>query len=250
MALTVVLGGTGNNKGTASSITSGTALTRTTQIAVDDYIITVVAADTASGLGAYVRIAGTNNVDLTINEAVTATNSGNVVTRIGYAKITSMPTGTGTVTLSIQNAQTADAKSATFYVVRGQNLTSSFDTSSAGTGSGTSPSSGASGTLAQADELVIGGVGIEDNVEDIAGSWTTGSSNVSGNEQQAGTSGGGGASNIVVRSAAEIVSATTAQTAAITSIASADWAAAVATFKAAAAATATARLRSLLGVGL
>lgn len=105
--------------------------------------------------------------------------------------------------------------------------TSPFDKSSVGTGTGTSPSSGATAPLAQADEICIGAVGTEGPVEDAAGTW----SNSFNAGQRDGTTGGGAASNITVSEGYLIVAATTAQTAAKTSITSRDWAAAIATYK-------------------
>ena len=109
--------------------------------------------------------------------------------------------------------------------------TPELDKTSTATGSSTTPSSGATATLTQADELIIGCIGVEDEIDDMGGTWTTGAGYVSGNEQQTGTNGAGDASNITIYSAAEIVSATTAQTAAMTGIDDTDWAAGVITLK-------------------
>jgi hypothetical protein len=101
------------------------------------------------------------------------------------------------------------------------------------TGTGTSPSSGATSTLSDSEELVIGAIGTEDSgdVGDLKGVWTTGTGNVSGNEQAVGTTGGGDASNVNIYSAAEAVNITNAQTATVTGTDNIDWAALIVTFK-------------------
>ena len=110
----------------------------------------------------------------------------------------------------------------------------SVDKSASSSGTSTTPSSGATATLSQADEAVFGLIATEGPVTDTAGTWTTGASNVSGNENRDGSIGNGAASNVTVSGAAEIVSATTAQTAAKTGITSRDWAALIISFKLAA----------------
>jgi len=126
------------------------------------------------------------------------------------------------------------AKVLAIYQVTGLATSSTLDKTASATGSGTAGSSGATATLSQAAELIIGAVGAEDEIDDLDGVWTTGAGNVSGNEQQTGTNGAGDASNISVYAAAEVVAVTTAQTAEVTGMDSIDWAAAVATYKGAA----------------
>lgn len=232
------------NKGTSSWIAIG-GIIPLANFAVGDWVIAIVAADTNTGPTAFAWNNGQGSFEL-FSTPVAALNSGNVSIKIVIAKILTKPTNESYITVT--GMTTGDSKVAQGYIVRGLHATSPFDASSTGTGTSTSPSSGASATLAQSDEIVIGGVGTEGPYEDTAGTWTTGTGNVSGNEKRYGTTGGGAASNITCSVAAEIVSATTAQTAAKTGITSRDWAAAVATFKGAAAATA--RRRALLGVGL
>jgi len=128
-------------------------------------------------------------------------------------------------------------------------LVTPLDKTASATGTSGSPSSGATATLTQADELVIGAIGMEHKLTESTGSWTTGTGNVSGNEQSDGTSSNGSAANQVIRSAAEVVSATTAQTAAITGEDSADWAALIVTLLEAAPAPTFKQSRALLGVG-
>ncbi len=156
---------------------------------------------------------------------VVATNAGNVVTSIwsGIAPVTA-------TIWEIIVTNTSTAKAMTAYKSSGL-ADPAIDKTASATGLSTTPSSGVTATLTQADELIIGAIGVEDEIDDMTGTWVTGAGNVSGNEQGTGTNGGGDASNVYIESAAEIVSATTAQTAAMTGIDNTDWAAAIATYK-------------------
>lgn len=105
-----------------------------------------------------------------------------------------------------------------------------FDKTSSGIGTGLAATSGATATTAQADEILIGAIGWEGPVEDQDGTWQ----NSFSAGQQAGTTGGGAASNITVDEGYLIVSATGAYTGALTrTLDGRDWAAAIATYKAA-----------------
>lgn len=121
-----------------------------------------------------------------------------------------------------------DRKSAAFYKVRGLDQDSPFDESASATGTSTTANSTATGTLSSDDELGVACIAVEAGTSDTPGSWTTGSTYISGNEQyDANTTTSDGAA---VYSAAEILSATTAQTAEVDGFTSRDWAAVVATF--------------------
>ena len=121
------------------------------------------------------------------------------------------------------------------YSVSGILAASALDKIATGIGSaGVTAVTDATAALAQADELIMGLVGLEEEIDHL-GNWTTGASYVSGNEQSV-ESGGGGAQGITLATAAEVVSATTAQIAQMTDIPGADWIAAIATYKGAAAA--------------
>lgn len=217
-----------SNKGTATELSS---IYAGPEFAVGDYLVVCLAADT-DVVGTVTTSAAGTNFDTTYN-AVTATNSGNVVTSILYARCIVAHNGRPKVI----NLTEGDAKACNFYKISGLANSSPLDKLTSAIGTSTSPSSGACGTLAQTDEVVIGVIGTEGPQEDTAGSWTTGDGYVSGNEERQGTTGSGANSNITVHTAAEVVSDTTAQTAAKTGITSRDWAAVVATFKAAAVAT-------------
>jgi len=113
----------------------------------------------------------------------------------------------------------------------GAKIVSPIDQIASATGSSSAFSVGPTGTLAQSAELGVAIAGFEDKPSDQTGTYTTGSTYISGNEQTNGTTGSGDASNIVARSAAEVLSATTAQYAAITMPNSADWAGVIVTFR-------------------
>ena len=105
----------------------------------------------------------------------------------------------------------------------------SLDRTSTGTGSSATPSSGATATTSQADELLIGAIGTEGPDGDAAGTW--GNSFTAG--PRLGTTGGTQTTPTSrVSLGYRIVSATGAYTAAKSGITSRDWAAMIATFKA------------------
>src|SRR5512133_3537654 len=222
MAITVT------SKGTAANAKNANNLQVNCTFSAGDTVIVCVASDTGVDLASGgVRLRDSLATTYRTKGAdLTGSNAGNVVINLVYF-LNLTADEAANITRAIVYCSGAQAIVASVYGVSGLDTSAGIDKSSTGTGTSGTPSSGATATLTQADELVIGIAGMEDNVEDIAGSWTTGASNVSGNEQQAGTTGGGGASNIVIRTAAEVVSAT----AALTGVASADWAALVATFK-------------------
>lgn len=170
--------------------------------------------------------------DMVEDEAIN--NSGNVSLQILSYPNVAARSGNGYI--SIYNENDSDAQQAivfAVYAISGIVTSSPLDKSASATGSGTTGNSGATATLSQADEAIIGAVAGEDEVDDMTGTWTTGAGNVSGNEQAEGTNGAGDASNVNLYTAAEVVSATTAQTAEVTGMDSIDWAAAIATYKAA-----------------
>jgi len=173
-----------------------------------------------------------------------ASSSGNVTAVIRYLVITQAiydaaeATASGSDLYIRISCASSYATAVSFYHAKGLD-SSPLDKAAGSTGSGTSPSSGATDTLSQADELAIGAIGTEGPNDDTQGTWTTGAGYVSGNELWAGTNANGATANVCISSAAEIVSATTAQTAAKTGITDRDWAACVATFKGAGSGTVT-----------
>jgi hypothetical protein len=204
MAIVVTSLGTAQSK-TGGAILSGLTFTQ------GDVIVCVAASDAGWLVNLFFRAQNSGATRQQIKAApdVTATNAGNVVTSIGYLVIDADASSYDR--LACYPATNGDSIAAAFYRVTGL-AASPIDKSATSTGTGTSPSSGATATLTQADELIIGAIGTEGPDGDVAGSWTTGTSNVSGNEQRLGTTGGGAAGNITISSAAEVVSATTAAT--------------------------------------
>ncbi len=197
--------------------------------AIGDTVIIVGSSDLILGL-AKLTGAGASGADLSCTKRVSADNNTNVEISIWDAVVL---TAVVNPTAAVSNGD-FDAKCIAVYKVTGLGA---FDKGASATGNGTAAASGATDTLSQADELVIGAIGAEDEIDDQTGSWVTGSGNVSGNEQETGTNGGGDSSNISIYSAAEVVAVTTAQNADNTGMDTVDWAAAVATYRGAVAAT-------------
>jgi hypothetical protein len=104
-------------------------------------------------------------------------------------------------------------------------MTSALDKTSTGEGTSTMPSSGSTTTTSQADELLIGAIGVEGPLGD---SFTVGSGYTA--LARDGTSGEVEFSNITINAEYRIVSATGAY-AADGTITDRDWAAAIATYK-------------------
>lgn len=112
----------------------------------------------------------------------------------------------------------------------------------------TTPSSGATATLAQANEIAIGFIATQGPGNDTIGTWGGGFTATA----RGGTTGGLAGSNRTIAPAYLIVSATTALTASKTGIVSRPWAAAIQTFQMAAAASGLpfSRASSAVGVGV
>jgi Concanavalin A-like lectin/glucanases superfamily len=134
--------------------------------------------------------------------------------------------GTNTITVTIPNSGDI-----AFWASKwtGMASSSTLDQHVGTTGSGTSPSSGASGATTQAPEVLIGNVGIQTD-SGGSGTWSNGFNN----GQSATSSGTGGATNKAQVSEGYLTATSTgAYTAAKTGSTSANWAAAIATYKAA-----------------
>ena len=113
-----------------------------------------------------------------------------------------------------------------FSVLRATGIAASpLDKTATATGIGTTPSSGATATLSQADELVIGVVSTQGPVADSAGTWQLGLTAIN----RVGV--GSGISGATVSDAYAITTTTAAVEAHKHSITSRNWTASVATFK-------------------
>jgi hypothetical protein len=220
-------------KGTAQTKSAGSIEVATT-FSAGDAVFVCLAGDTAAS-----SVSLRKSDDSVVRTKaggfhdILANNAGNVVTSIwSFLNLTSAEAADIAKVVVVENS--GEAYTMAVYGASGIATSSALDKSAIDTGSSTAPNSGATATLSQADELIIGACGVEDEIDDASGTWTTGAGNVSGNEQGDGTNGGGDASNVYIYAAAEVVAATTAQTAEVTGTDSIDWAAAVATYKGAA----------------
>src|SRR5690349_20179162 len=198
MAVTVTTVGTNLAKAATGTSVATTA-------SVGDWIIVTYAGDVLA-TNAFATGADAGGGSLSLTQAGTGQeNTGNVCVSVWYGQvltaITAQPVGA--------SGGSSQSSAITVYKVTGLDA-SPVDRSTGQNGTSGSPSSGATATLSQADELVIGVIGMEGPGNDTSGSWTTGANNVSGNQQDAGTIGGGATSNITISAVAEVVSATTA----------------------------------------
>lgn len=125
------------------------------------------------------------------------------------------------------------AAALTVYKVTGL-AASPLDKTKTAVNTSATPSSTDTVATTQAAELLIGGIGTEGPDGDLPGTWN---GDTTENNQRLGTTGAGAASNITVAAATKIVAATGTYSADKTGITSRDWAAAIATYKAAVAAT-------------
>ena len=198
---------------------------------VGDVIIALHAGDDGDGTKIELwRAAGLYEESTTVD--VVASNSGNVVTQILRLTVSvDAPFGGGYPYIRVRGTNLV-ARAAAILLLTGLDSTP-FDKSSTGTGSGTTPSSGATATTSQADEILIGAVGTEGPDGDAAGTW----SNSFNNGQRLGTTGASAAGNVTISEGYLVVSSAAAYTAAKTGSTSRDWAAAIATYKGQAAGT-------------
>lgn len=234
MAITIQCSGSGSDYKSAGTVYTDAPLP-IADVAVGDWMLIALAADAdvvPSSIVLEDSVTHYLSYQYTFSTVSTATNAGNVVTAIIIAKVPSFP-GVNDFYLVANGLNSGEAKAMSVYVVRGLDATTPFDKSASATGSGTLHSTGTTATLSQSDEIFIAAIGSEHKLSELAGTWTTGGSYVSGNELSDGTEANGSAANITIRSAAEIVSSTDGLSGRITSEDSCDWAACIASFKAA-----------------
>jgi len=220
-----------DNIGRAQSKTAGTSLAITTDraVAAGDDILVAFAADEEGTVSSVTDSAG-NTYELATQAVFDQSGAAAGVRTHIYAayNVAALPSGS-TITI---NHTSVTARSAAASVFRGLAGSAVVDQTKTATGTSTSPSSGASGTTTQADELLIGAIGTEGPHVDSPGVW----SNAFTEGPRLGTSYGassGDATDITVTMGWRIVGATGAYTAAKSGLAtSRDWAAAIATFKA------------------
>jgi uncharacterized repeat protein (TIGR02543 family) len=211
--------------GSNQSKSAGTSLAIATTGAVaagDDIIITFVTdpAGTVSSVSDGVN---------TYSQVIDVTNSTNVRTMVYAAyNVSALPGGS---TITVTHAS-ATARSAIVSVFRGLANSAVVDQTRTATGSASAVSSGATSTTTQADELLIGAIGLEGPHGDAPSVWQ----NSFTFGPRLGTnfgSTGGGDTDVLAQMGWRIVGATGAYTAQIVNLnTSRDWAASIATFKA------------------
>jgi hypothetical protein len=215
--------------GSAQSKTPGVSIVSPTLgsgVAAGNSIVIAFAMDDALG-----ALSATDSAGNAYAVNADVTNSNRIRTVIFSAhNVTALPAG-AFITV-IHPLVTARAFAATEF--SGLATTSTLDRTSAATGQGTSASSGTTAATAQADELLIGAIGVEG-----ASSETFAPGGSFSSLASSGTSGGSSGSNITINAAYRVVSATGSYAATGTLGSNRDWAAAIATFRMAAVPTAT-----------
>jgi hypothetical protein len=207
---------------------AGTTLQITTisGTTVGDTFLIAFCMDGATGTVSCTDNAGTPNTYVVdVDKAAASPGSGNVRTCIFRAYIANV---TGLTTITITHPSVA-VRTAVITEFAGILQTSPLDKSaSAVTASTTAASSGATAATTQADEVIFGAIGYEDNT---AVTNTTGSSPAMTYISEEHTTGGGAASNNGVTAQYVLQTATGAHTAAATLGASTDAASCVACYK-------------------
>jgi len=226
MAIVVTSLGTAQNKASADPWTAFSSVT----LASGDSIVVCLAGD---GTGWLVGPPAITWNGQTLAQNVRAVNLVNdTVAHSAIHSLHNVAGATGDVVIDWNPIPVAMA--AALYKVSGLATSAAFDKSAYSIGTSTTPTSTQTATLAQTDELLVGCIGTEGPNGDAAGTWDTGANQTTDNGQRLGTTGGNALTNITVAAATKIVTATTGGIASKNSIDSRDWAACIATFKAAA----------------
>jgi hypothetical protein len=195
------------------------AVSTTADVAAGDDIVITFAMDPTPGTVSVADAWGN-----TYNLVADVSTTGGIRTLIFAAyNVTALPGGS-IVTITHPNVV---ARAAALSVFHGLDDSGALDQTKTATGSGTTPSSGATATTTQAEELLIGAVGTEGPVGDPVGTWSN--SFIAG--PRAGTALSTADANVTASMGYRVVTVAGAYTAAKTGITSRDWAAAIATFK-------------------
>jgi hypothetical protein len=214
------------------SKTAGTSLVVTTTAAVTagDDIVLVFAADEEGTVSSVTDAAG-NTYELAVQAINDQTGTAAGVRTHIYAAYNANALSSGSSITITHTSVTS--RSAVVSVFRGLATSSALDRTHTATGTTNTVSSGATSTTTQADELLIGAVGLEGPNVDAPSVWQ----NSFSYGPRLGTSFGassGDATDITAQMGWRIVGATGAYTAQIVNLnTTRDWAAAIATFKAA-----------------
>ncbi len=220
------IGNIGKNSDKSSSL-STLAITTTESVTAGDDILVEVGSNTGGATSVAVSSV-TDSAGNSYSQAVdyNSTTSPYVRESVwGAYGVNALPSGS---TITITYASGVTARTAVVNVFRGLDPNPVDKTASA-RGTGTAPSSGATATLSQADELLLGAIGIGGPDYDPPGLW--GNAFTPGLRLGTGVYNTGGTSDITIYSGWKIVSSTAAATASTTLNTSRYWAASVATFK-------------------
>ncbi len=213
--------------GTATIKDSGTTdlvITTTAGVVAGDDIIIAYATDPSQDLNITVSDTAGNKYQ----QAAMGISVGNVRTYV-FAAYNATPLASGgkiTIHQTVYSSTVVAARAAVVSVFRGLADSGALEQTNVGSGTSTSPSSGAATTI-QPAQLLIGAVGTEGPGSDTAGTWQN--SFTAG--PRAGTTATTTDAEITVSLGWQIVSAAGSYTASKTGITSRDWAAAIATFK-------------------
>jgi len=208
--------------GQVAAKSSGSILAIATTLAVSagDDIIVALATDPNANMVVNVTDSAGNDYE----QVSLIVNSGQIRTYLFVAlNATEMPSGS---TITIDKGVEVTARVAAAALFSGLADNGSLEQTASATGTSTALSSGTTSTTNQPNELLIGEVGTEDPVGDIAGTWDGSYSDIS----RTGTSGDADDSNITIALGYRIVSSTSAYTASKSGITSRDWGAIITTF--------------------
>lgn len=163
----------------------------------------------------------------TITMKMDATNQvGTTAGNVSCAVMSLYVTNTDTLNLQIAFTATVGSASGFASIVDTRGFSPSADRFQTNSGTGTAPTSNATALTTQANEFVIGCIGIEGPSTDAPGTWDN-----LRKGQRTGTNGGGAAANTTIEQGFLELSTTTTAIAKKTGITSRDWAAAVVTYK-------------------
>ena len=210
--------------GQNNSATTDTSLSVTVGaggVAAGNTIIVSFAINTTSASA--VTVADTKGNNYT-QDANILNSAGSIRTMVFSAPVTTALVSGNTITVTYPSATT---KAVSIYYVSGLVSSAPADKSVAATGNSTTPSSGSTATLSQANELCWGAIG---------GAYHATTTFTVGSGYTALTSslgdGGSSSSSATIQPEYQIVSATTATSAGATLSATREWAAAIVTYKA------------------
>jgi cysteine-rich repeat protein len=214
------------NVGTNGNTTTGSTIAVTVAaggVAVNNTVIVAFAMDPATGA---VTVADTRGNTYTSNADVSnGSGTNGVRTVVLSTRLTTALLAGDTITVTHPSVA---ARAVSVNVFSGLAGASVLDRTATGTGTSTAPATPATAATTQADELLIGAMGVETGSTET---FTLGASYITGTNRS--SSAGTAAANITIDPEYRIVAATGTYTATGTLSASRAWAAAIATYRAA-----------------